>query len=89
MARKETGEFRNQVRTLQAKGYLTKDKADEIVGRYEEVIRGINGYIGWVKSNFYLLPWNSNLPPTDILVSWYAFKSDQTGQSQIRTSEYQ
>jgi len=49
VARKEAGESQNQIRTLQAKGYLVKEKADEIVGRYEEVIRGINGYISWVR----------------------------------------
>jgi len=49
VARKEAGESQNQIRTRQAKGYLVKDKADEIVGRYEEVIRGINGYISWVR----------------------------------------
>jgi len=49
VARKEAGESQNQIRTLQAKGYLIKEKADEIVARYEEVIRGINGYISWVR----------------------------------------
>mgnify|MGYP001138447699 CR=1 FL=1 len=49
VARKEAGESQNQIRTLQAKGYLVKEKADEIVSRYEEVIRGINGYISWVR----------------------------------------
>jgi len=26
-----------------------KTVADNIIGRYEEVIRGINGYINWVR----------------------------------------
>jgi four helix bundle protein len=49
VARKEAGESQNHIRTLQAKEYITKDKADDIVIRYEEVIRGINGYINWVR----------------------------------------
>ena len=49
VARKEAGESQNHVRTLQAKEYITKDKADDIVIRYEEVIKGINGYINWVR----------------------------------------
>jgi four helix bundle protein len=49
VARKEAGGSQNHVRTLQAKEYITKDKADDIVIRYEEVIRGINGYINWVR----------------------------------------
>jgi len=49
VARKEAGESQNHVRTLQAKEYITKDRADEIIMKYEEVIRGINGYINWVR----------------------------------------
>lgn len=49
VARKEAGESQNHIRTLQAKEYIAKDKADDIVIRYEEVIRGINGYINWVR----------------------------------------
>jgi len=48
-ARKEAGESQNHIRTLQAKEYITEDKADDLVLRYEEVIRGINGYINWVR----------------------------------------
>ncbi len=49
VARKEAGESQNHLRTLQAKEYITKDKANDIVIRYEEVIRGINGYINSVR----------------------------------------
>jgi four helix bundle protein len=49
VARKEAGESQNHIRTLQAKECITKDMADDIVIRYEEVIRGINGYINWVR----------------------------------------
>ena len=49
VARKEAGESQNHIRTLRAKEYITEDKADDLVLRYEEVIRGINGYINWVR----------------------------------------
>ncbi len=49
VARKEAGESQNHVRTIQAREYITKEQADDIVKRYEEVIRGIDGYINWVR----------------------------------------
>lgn len=49
VARKEAGESQNHIRALQDKHYITEKKAREIIARYEEVIRGINGYIRWVR----------------------------------------
>ena len=49
VARKEAGESQNHIRSLQAKQYIKKDEGDDFVLRYEEVIRGINGYINWVR----------------------------------------
>lgn len=49
VARKEAGESQNHIRTLQVKKYITGGQADDIIVRYEEVIRGINGYINWVR----------------------------------------
>lgn len=48
-ARKEAGEAQNQIRSLQGKGYLISESADSLIKRYEEVIRGINGYNRWVR----------------------------------------
>lgn len=48
-ARKEAGETQNHIRSLQGKGYVDKSFADSMISRYEEVIRGINGYINWVR----------------------------------------
>jgi four helix bundle protein len=48
-ARKEAGETQNHIRSLQGKNYMDKSKADGIISRYEEVIRGINGYINWAR----------------------------------------
>ncbi len=49
VARKEAGETQNHIRALQDKRYITTTKARDIIKRYEEVIRGINGYIRWVR----------------------------------------
>ncbi|MDI6731240.1 MAG: four helix bundle protein [Candidatus Margulisbacteria bacterium] len=49
VARKEAGETQNHIRAIQGKCYLSIDKGRELIARYEEVIRGINGYINWVR----------------------------------------
>ena len=49
VSRKEAGESQNHLRSLEAKGYIAKSTANEMIGRYEEVMRGINGYINWVR----------------------------------------
>ena len=49
VARKEAGETQNHLRALQGKGYITRAKAEELMLRYEEVIRGLNGYMNWVR----------------------------------------
>lgn len=49
VARKEAGETQNHIRSLQGKNYITSELADEMISRYEEVVRGINGYINWVR----------------------------------------
>lgn len=49
IVRKEAGETQNHIRSLQGKGYVTTDEAEAFVMRYEEVMKGINGHINWVK----------------------------------------
>ena len=49
IARKEAGETQNHIRSLQGKNYITGDIACDVISRYEEIIRGINGYINWVR----------------------------------------
>lgn len=49
IARKEAGETQNHIRALEDKLYIPAKTAREIMMRYEEVIRGINGYIRWVR----------------------------------------
>lgn len=48
-ARKEAGETQNHIRSMQGRNYITKKVANDLINRYEEVIRGINGYINWVR----------------------------------------
>ena len=47
-ARKEAGETQNHLRSMQAKNYLIKVKADNKCKRYQKVIRGINGYVKYI-----------------------------------------
>jgi four helix bundle protein len=49
IARKEAGETQNHIRALQDKRYITSKIARDIIARYEEVLRGINGYTRWVR----------------------------------------
>jgi len=49
IARKEAGETQNHIIALKDKHYITDVSARSIINRYEEVIRGINGYIRWVR----------------------------------------
>ena len=46
-ARKEAGETQNQIRT--GKGYLDSEQSQRWVEEYEEIIRGINGYIRYIR----------------------------------------
>lgn len=48
-ARKEAGETQNHVRELSAKRYIDQKKAQELVERFEEIIRGINGFVNYVR----------------------------------------
>lgn len=48
-ARKEAGETQNQIRKLSGKSYVNPQQSQEWVEAYEEVIRGINGYMRYVR----------------------------------------
>ncbi len=48
-ARKEAGETQNHLRSLEGKKYISSEMARDLIARYEEVIRGINGYVRWVR----------------------------------------
>ena len=50
IARKEAGETQNHLRSIQGKNYITRRIANDFISRYEEVIRGINGYIRWIRN---------------------------------------
>ena len=49
IARKEAGETQNQTRKISGKRYLGSELSQRWVEEYEEVIRGINGYIRYVR----------------------------------------
>ena len=49
VARKEAGETQNHLRALQDKNYISPEVARDLISRYEEVIRGINGFTRWVR----------------------------------------
>ena len=49
IARKEAGEAQSHIRELASKKYLDAEQSQIWVERYEEIIRGINGYIRYVR----------------------------------------
>ena len=49
IARKEAGETQNHIRKLAGKSYLEIPQSQQWVEQYEEVIKGINGYIRYVR----------------------------------------
>jgi len=49
IARKEAGETQNHVRKLSGKAYLKPELSQQWVEQYEEVVRGINGYIRYIR----------------------------------------
>jgi len=49
-ARKEAGETQNHLRKLEGKGYLNPENSQTWIEEYEEVIRGINGYVNYIRS---------------------------------------
>ncbi len=48
-ARKEAGETQNHIRKISGKGYMDSKLSQRWVEEYEEVIRGINGYIRYIR----------------------------------------
>jgi len=49
IARREVGETQNHIRKLSGKGYLDSEQSQRWVESYEEVLRGINGYIRYIR----------------------------------------
>jgi len=48
IARKEAGETQNHIRSLETKEYIDKFFANDKNKRYQEVIKGINGYVKYI-----------------------------------------
>ena len=49
-ARKEAGETQNHLLQLEGKGYLHSKSSKAWIEEYEEVIRGINGYVNYIRN---------------------------------------
>lgn len=49
IARKEAGETQNHIRKMAGKSYLETPQSQKWVEQYEEIIKGINGYIRYIK----------------------------------------
>jgi len=49
IARREAGETQNHIEALVGKRYLSREKADEWINRYERIMAGINSYVNYIK----------------------------------------
>lgn len=49
VARKEAVETQNHIRKLEVKKYITIEKADNLIEQYQSVIKGINGFVGYIR----------------------------------------
>ncbi len=49
-ARKEAGETQNHLRELEGKAYLNPKTSQSWIEGYEEVMRGINGYVNYIRN---------------------------------------
>lgn len=49
LARREATETQSHARKMETKGYITSEAADSLIARYENLIKGINGYINYIK----------------------------------------
>lgn len=49
IARNKAGETQNQIRKLSGKNYLNPEQSQNWVEEYEEIIRGINGYVRYIR----------------------------------------
>ncbi len=47
-ARKEAGETQNHLCVLQLRGYISQRIKEDKFRRYQELIRGINGYVKYI-----------------------------------------
>ena len=48
IARKEAGETQNHLRNIQSKRYISFKSGENLVNRYEGLIKGINGYVRYI-----------------------------------------
>ena len=48
-ARKESAETQNHILKMEKKGYISNELFQKVFDEYEQIIRGINGYINYIK----------------------------------------
>ncbi|GAF88060.1 unnamed protein product [marine sediment metagenome] len=48
-ARKESGETQNHALKMERKGYIQKELSEKLFDEYQNLMRGINGYICYLK----------------------------------------
>ena len=49
LSRREASETQNHLRKMEGKKYISTEKSNELISRYEGLIKGINGYINYIK----------------------------------------
>lgn len=49
LSRREAAETQNHLRKMEGKRYIPSEKANELIDRYEGLVRGINGFIRYIK----------------------------------------
>jgi len=49
IARREASETQNHLKSMEGKRYITVEKANDFIKRYERVIAGINSFINFVR----------------------------------------
>lgn len=49
VSRKEAGETQNHIKSMEGKGYINSQKANELIAQYEKLVSGINSFINYIR----------------------------------------
>lgn len=49
LSRREASETQNHLRKMEGKRYISPERSNELISRYEGLIKGINSYINYIK----------------------------------------
>lgn len=50
LSRREAAETQSHLRKMEGKNYISSEKSNQLIERYEGLIKGINSYINYIKS---------------------------------------